>query len=140
MLNRNGSRQCRRIVVQSKETLTATWSAAWPSGLVAAETRGSTAARQAAGTLPWNGVNDPAEEAARESVNVQLRGPEKLTGAHDPQHALQKSGGLTDQWYMDDGAAFSAGLRRRQRHSRNRAEPTENRSYLRRERSGCSAT
>ena len=85
-------------------------------------------------------MNDPAEEAARESVNVQLGGPEKLTGAHDPQHALQKSGGLTDQWYMDDGAAFSAGLRRRQRHSRNRAEPTENRSYLRRERSGCSAT
>ena len=31
-------------------------------GLVAAETRGSMAARQAAGTLPWIGVNDPAEE------------------------------------------------------------------------------
>ena len=49
---------------------------------------------------------DPAEEqrlepdhAARlqESANFQLGGPEKLTGAHDPQHAL------ADQWYMDDG-------------------------------------
>ena len=26
-----------------------------------------------------------------------------LTGAHDPRHALQKNGGLVDQWYMDDG-------------------------------------
>ena len=80
--------------------------------MVAAETRGSIAARQAAGTLPWIGVNDPAAEqrlqadhAARlqESANFQLGGTEKLTGAHDPQHALQKSGGLADQWYMDDG-------------------------------------
>ena len=65
------------------------------------------------GTLPWIGVNDSAEErrlqadhAARlqESSNFQLRGPEKLlTGAHDPRHALQKSGGLADQWYMYDG-------------------------------------
>ena len=31
-------------------------------GIVAAETRGSTAVRQAAGTLPWTGVNYPAEE------------------------------------------------------------------------------
>ena len=81
------------------------------AGLVAAETRGSTAARQAAGTLPWVGVNDPAEEqrlqadhAAKrqESANFQLSGPEKHTGAHDPQHALQKNGGFADQWYMDD--------------------------------------
>ena len=73
---------------------------------------GSTAARQAAGTLLWIGVDDPTEEqrlradhAARvqESVNFQPGGPEKLTGAHDPQHALQKSGGLADQWYMDNG-------------------------------------
>ena len=81
-------------------------------GMVAAESRGSTAAQQAAGALPWIGVNDPAEEqrlqadhAARmqESANFQLGGPEKLTGAHDPQRALQISGGLADQWYMDDG-------------------------------------
>ena len=67
---------------------------------------------QAAGTLPWIGVNDSAEaqrlqadHAARlqESPNFQLGIPEKLTSAHDPQHALQKSGGLADQWYMDDG-------------------------------------
>ena len=64
------------------------------------------------GTLPWSGVNDPAEKqrlqaghAVRlhESANFQLGGPEKLTGAHDPRHALQKNGSLVDQWYMDDG-------------------------------------
>ena len=80
--------------------------------MVVAEARGSIAARQAAGTLPWIGVNHSAEEqrlqadhAARlqESTNVQLGRPEKLTGAHDPQHALQKNRGLADLWYMDDG-------------------------------------
>ena len=35
--------------------------------------------------------------------NVQLLGPEKLTGALDPRHALQKNEGLADLWYMDDG-------------------------------------
>ena len=57
-------------------------------------------------------MNDSAEEqrlqedhAARmqESANFQLGGPEKLTGTHDPQHALQKNGSLADQWYLDDG-------------------------------------
>ena len=81
-------------------------------GMVAAEARGSVAARQAAGTLPWIGVNDFADEqrlqgdhAARlqEPANFQLGGPENLTSAHDPQRALQRSGGLADQWYMDDG-------------------------------------
>ena len=45
------------------------------------------------------------DHAARlpESANFQLGGPEKLTSAHDPQHALQKNGGSADQWYMDDG-------------------------------------
>ena len=71
-----------------------------------AETQRSTAARQAAGTLPWMDVNHSAEEqrlqadhAARlqESANFQIGGAEKLTAAHDPQHALQKSGGLVDQ-------------------------------------------
>ena len=86
------------------------------SGMVAAETRGIVAARQAAGTFSWIGVDDPAEEqglqadhAARvlESANFQLGGPEKLIGAHDAQHALQKSGGLAGQWYMDDGDIVS---------------------------------
>ena len=57
-------------------------------------------------------MDDPAEEqrlradhAARvqESVNFQPGGREKLTDTHDPQHALQKSGGFADQWCMDDG-------------------------------------
>ena len=55
-------------------------------GMVAAEARGSIPPRQAAGTLPWIGVNDPAEElrlqadhAARlqESAIFQLGGPGK---------------------------------------------------------------
>ena len=33
----------------------------------------------------------------------QTAHPEKLTRAHDPQHALQKNAGLADLWYMDDG-------------------------------------
>ena len=40
----------------------------------------------------------------QESANFQLGGPEKLTGAHDPRHALQKNGGLAAQWCMGDGA------------------------------------
>ena len=35
--------------------------------------------------------------------NFQLDGPDKLTGADDPRHALQENGGLADLWYMDDG-------------------------------------
>ena len=79
--------------------------------MVAAETRGRVAAQQASGSLPRIVVDDPqisalqAEHAVRlqETANFQLGGPEKLTGAHDPQHALQKNGGLADLWYMDDG-------------------------------------
>ena len=83
---------------------------------MASEARGIAAARQAAGTLPWIGVKDSAEEQRlqadptarlQESANFQLGGPEELTGAHDPHHALQKNGGLADQWYMDD-ATFSS--------------------------------
>ena len=82
-------------------------------GMVAAETRGSIAARQAAGALPWIGVNDSAEEqrlqanhaaSLQESANFQLGGPAKLTGAHDPRHALQTNG--ADQWHVDDGATM----------------------------------
>ena len=39
----------------------------------------------------------------QESVNFPFGGPDRLTGAHDPLHALQRSGGVADQWYMDDG-------------------------------------
>ena len=77
-----------------------------------AETRERIAAQQPAGSLPWIGVDDPSEPqrlqadyAARvhETANFQLGGREKLTRADDPQHALQKNGGLADLWYMDDG-------------------------------------
>ena len=62
-------------------------------------------ARQASGSLPWIGVDYTsefqrlqAEHAVRqhETANFQHGGPEKHTGAQDPQHALQKNGGLAD--------------------------------------------
>ena len=96
-LNKKGFRQGQRIASRSKETLTFPLECSPAREMVAAETRGIIAARQAAGTIPWIGVNGSAEEqrlqadhAARlqESANVQLGGPEKLTGAHDPRHAL----------------------------------------------------
>ena len=117
-------------------------------GMVAAEARGCIAARHPAGTLPWIGVNDPAEEQRlqadhparlQESAKFQLGGLEKLTGAHDPEDALQKSGGMADQWYMDDGditchpilvLPFLQDFRRRQHQSRNEAEPTGDGSHL----------
>ena len=69
--------------------------------LAEVEARGSIAARQLAGTHPWIGVNDYAEEqrlrvdhAARmqESANFQLGGPESSLVLR-----------LADQWYMDGG-------------------------------------
>ena len=80
MLNKKDSHQCRRIEVQSKEMPTVRWSAAWPCGWW------RIAAQQAAGSLPWIGVDEPskllrlqADRAARtqESANFQLGGPEK---------------------------------------------------------------
>ena len=61
--------------------------------------------RSASGKQPAEEQRLQADHAAKlqESANFQLGGPEKLSGAHDPQHALQKNGGLADQWYMDDG-------------------------------------
>ena len=41
------------------------------SGMVAAETRGSIAAQQAAGTLRWIGVNDPVEEQRLQADHAQ---------------------------------------------------------------------
>ena len=80
--------------------------------MVAAETRKRVAAQQVVGNLPWVGVDDPSEmqrfqtdyaERMQKISNFQLVGPEKLTGAHDPRHALQRNGSLADLWYMDDG-------------------------------------
>ena len=68
-------------------------------GMVAAETRGRVAAQQALSSLPWIGVDDlsetkrlPAGHTAKMQIisYFQLGGPEKLTGADDPRHALQK--------------------------------------------------
>ena len=73
--------------------------------LVATATRGRVAAQ------PWIGVGDPsktqrlqAEHAIRiqRSSNFQLCGSEKVTGADDPRHAVQKDGGPADLEYMDD--------------------------------------
>ena len=81
-------------------------------GMVAAETRTRVAAQQAAGNLPWFGVDDPSEvqglqtysaERMQKISNFPLGGPEKLTGADDLRHALQRHEDLLDLWYMDDG-------------------------------------
>ena len=66
--------------------------------MVAAETHGRVAAQQAAGSLPWVGVDDPsetqrlqAEHAAKmqKVANFQLGGPEKFTGADDPRRKME---------------------------------------------------
>ena len=90
-------------------------------GIVAAETRGRIAARQVAGTLLWIGfaiVSRPRKPSAR---NSQL--PEKRTRALDPQHALQKNGGLADLWCMDNGDIMCHPIANA---SRSGAEPTKN--------------
>ena len=85
MLSKRSWRQCPKIVVQNKEASTAPCSLAL--GPVAAETRGRVAARQASGSIPWIGVEDPSEaqrlqadHAVRlqETANFRL-GPEKIT-------------------------------------------------------------
>ena len=72
---------------------------------MAAETRGRVAAKQASDSFPWIGVGDlseiqrlQAEHTAKlqRVSNFQLAGPEKLTGADDPRHALRNNGGLAD--------------------------------------------
>ena len=70
-------------------------------GLVAAET-----GRQP--PVDWRGRSTRrtaiASRPRKQSAGIsQLPACEKLTGADDPQHALQKNGGLADLWDMDDG-------------------------------------
>ena len=82
-------------------------------GIVAAETRLRVAAPRAARTLPGIGIDDPVEKRRLQAEHedkmqkiqsfFQLGGPEKNIGAYDPRHALQESGGLADQWYVDGG-------------------------------------
>ena len=84
--------------------------------MVAAETWRRIPAQQAAGSLPWIGVDDASElqklraghaTPKQESTNFQLGGPDKRTGAHHPRRALHKNDGLADLWYIDDGDIFS---------------------------------
>ena len=90
----------------------ASWSAAWP--LEWWQQRREEASPRGKRRAPFPGLvsttlqrnSDCKQTTQPECRNQQtssLRGPEKHTGAHDPQHALQKNGGLADQWYMDDG-------------------------------------
>ena len=114
----------------------APWSAAWPLEWWQQE-RGEALSRgKRRAPSPGLACNDSAEgqrlqadHAARlqESANFQLGDPEKHTGAHDPQLALQKNGGLADHWHMDGGdimcrpvlvLPFSSGLGRCQCQSR----------------------
>ena len=59
-------------------------------GMVAAEARGSIAAQQAAGALPWIGVNDSAKEQRQQADHAATKAPAKQPCACDPRHALQK--------------------------------------------------
>ena len=120
--------------------------------MVAAEARGR---EQASGSLLWwFGVDDLAEERLRaahvarvqESVNFQLGGPEKLTGANDPRPCVAEErvwrtcGAWMTATVPPNLGGVLAGTRRRQRQSRSGAEVPENRSHLPRERLGCSAS
>ena len=99
--------------------------------MVAVEKGGSITARRAAGTLPT--IHQKKADHAttvQESANFLFGDVEKLTGADDPQHALQKNGGLADLWYMDDGDIMC--------HPILVERNPENRSHLLRERPGCS--
>ena len=75
--------------------------------MVVAEPRQRGAPQQAAGSLPWIGVDEPSEEQGlqadhgnrvQESANFQRGGLEKFSGADDPQHALQKKKKKTEAW------------------------------------------
>ena len=69
-------------------------------GMVAAEARGSIAARQVAGTLPWLGVTDSVEEQRLQADHRgQIGGIGKFPAwwarkAH--RCSLQQNGGLAD--------------------------------------------
>ena len=63
-------------------------------GMVAAETRGSIGARQAAGTLPWIGLNDSAEEQRLQAG----RRPDCRNQPHRSSRPATRIAG-----HMDDG-------------------------------------
>ena len=71
-------------------------------GMVPAEARLHIAG-QRAGIIPWVGYRDGGKGSEMNIralctylKNLSLRGPENLTGADDPRHALQEKGGLVD--------------------------------------------
>ena len=74
-------------------------------GMVAAETRGSIDARQAAGTLPWIGVNDPAEEQ-RFQADHAVRLPRTLTS---PTPESELSGNTTWAQHRLSGKSSTSG-------------------------------
>ena len=71
-------------------------------GMVAAETRGCVAASRRQATFRGLVLMTHQKYSACKQ-NFHLGGPEKLTGADDPRHALQEHVGLANPWYMDDG-------------------------------------
>ena len=94
--------------VQSKETLTAPWSAAWPLDWWKQIREG--ALPRGHPSLDWRerpcrGTGTASRPRGQIAGISKLPAwwPETHTGAHDPQHALQKNGGLADQRHMDDG-------------------------------------
>ena len=60
-------------------------------------------AGQRAGIIPWVGYREGGKGSEMDIratctyfKNLSLRGPENLTGADDPRHALQEKGGFAD--------------------------------------------
>ena len=142
-LSQRRCRQCPKDRGAEQGDVDGAWECRSPLGMVAAETRERVAAQQASGSLPWIGVDDPSDiqhlQAAhavrqQETVNIRLGGPEKLTRADDPRHALAKK----------MKACWTCGLwtmiRRRQCESGSRTNTTENGVDLLRGRLECSAS
>ena len=108
MLNKKGSRQCRRFGVQSKETSMVRCSAAWLWEWWRLKRAGAQlrSKRQAASHgLVWRIHHRRTAIASRprnQSAAISQL-PAWRPGADDPQRALQKNVGLADLWYVDDG-------------------------------------
>ena len=152
------SRQCTRTGVQNKETLTAPWSAAWPwewwqQKREDAWPRGKRRAASSAPALTIQQRNSVCKQTMQpgcrsqstSSFAAQKSSPVPTTGSMRCRKS--EAWRINGTWTTVTSCAtqfwcclFSAGFRRRQRQGRSGTEPTENRSHLLRERSGCGAT
>ena len=108
MLNKKGSRQRLRIVGADQGDVDGPWSAAWLQGWrrlkhESAWPRCRQATSHGLALMILQNHSDCMQTRVHETAKFQLGAPEKLTRADDPQHTLQKNGGLADLWHKDDG-------------------------------------